>query len=251
MYSHPERDVKATGLDALRALGMSDDEITKFVTTTGLPCLNANELTLYSGPHPCLRAYIPGERTHSGSMAEFPLPDSNSPSFQRAVAALPQGATKWSHSSSPDNFLWDDEARTWHRHHEHSGAIHLAVIELTVGGGALWFLGKLADAYVSRIADHLAETTYKAAKHIKLRRSPSSDCVIIKAPGDTTMIVLPEDLTDEAREAFIDLDPTAEGIRGKILYWEQDEHAWVPGDHLPPDQSVPKFVISDETSDFM
>jgi hypothetical protein len=106
--------------------------------------------------------------------------------------------------------------------YETTGAFHLEVLELAVGGGALWFLGKFADAYVSGIANRLAESTLKAAERIRLRRSPATDCVTIKVPGGTTTIVLPDPLTDQAREAFIDLDPAADEIRGKTLYWDQD-----------------------------
>ena len=47
------------------------------------------------------------------------------------------------------------------------------------------------------------------------------------------MIVLPPDLSDDAREAFIDLDPTADAIRGRTLYWDQEQRTWISRPRIP------------------
>jgi hypothetical protein len=216
---------------------MSDVEIAAFVSEAGLPSVHAAQVELRTYLRPVLSV-----KPHSewpGVPWEFtlPLPLRGSPAFERAVDALPQAAATGDRSSSGlETFDWDDEARIWRMRYEHSGAFHLDILELAVGGGALWFLGRFTDAYVSGIADRLAENTLKAAGRIRLRRSPATDCVTIKVPGGTTTIVLPEPLTDEAREAFIDLDPAADEIRGKILYWDQATLAWIAREQLPPDQ---------------
>jgi hypothetical protein len=43
---------------------------------------------------------------------------------------------------------------------------------------------------------------------------------------DPTVLVLPEDLTEEARLALIDLDVVAEGVRGTTMHWNPDTGAW-------------------------
>jgi hypothetical protein len=94
---------------------------------------------------------------------------------------------------------------------------------LIVGAVALWFLGKLADAYVTRLADRLADSTIDAAHQIRSRTG--SNLVYIKVPGGTTTLLPPERMTDDAREAFIDLDPTADGIRRESLRWDPHKNA--------------------------
>jgi hypothetical protein len=133
------------------------------------------------------------------------------------------------------DFIWDSETGSWQEWNstppggiDRPGTYEL-IGQIWIGAAALWFLGKLADAYVSRLADRLAESTFKAAQRISLRRHRKKrDCVSIQVPEGTTTIVLPSNLSDDAREAFIDLDPTADGIRGKTLYWSQEQRTWSP-----------------------
>jgi hypothetical protein len=215
---------------------MSDAESAAFVQAAGLPGIYAAQVTLWSNLRLILAVKPHSDRPGVQWEFKFRLPLQGSPAFERAVDGLLQAAATGDRSwSGSEMFDWDDEARIWRMRHEISEAFGLNILELAVGGGALWFLGKFADAYVSAIAGRLAESTLKAAERIRLRRSPANDCVTIKVPGGTTSIVLPEPLTDEAREAFIDLDPAADEVRGKILYWDQVALAWVPREQLPPD----------------
>ncbi len=102
--------------------------------------------------------------------------------------------------------------------------------EILAGAAALWFLGKLADAYISKLADILAETTVTAVKRIRLRRKVAeAEQLTIQVPYDVTTVFLPKgDLPEEAKLAFIDLDPTADGVRGKVLYWNAEARVWEP-----------------------
>jgi hypothetical protein len=129
-----------------------------------------------------------------------------------------------------DRYLWDDARRQWvgHKYQVH----HLLGISpdlLVTGGTALWFLGKLADAYVSRLAERLADSTIAVGKRITRIRNNGHDRIVIEAPGAKTILILPDQMTDTAREAFIDLDPTADGIRGNTLHWDEAASAWVVG----------------------
>jgi hypothetical protein len=63
------------------------------------------------------------------------------------------------------------------------------------------------------------------------------DEALIGLSNKTAMIVITEDLSEMARLALIDLDVTAEAVRGKTLRWDATAGAWLPEDEgsaLPP-----------------
>jgi hypothetical protein len=106
--------------------------------------------------------------------------------------------------------------------------LELSPPEVIAGGAAtLWFLGKFADAYISKLADRLADSTVDAAARFKHKKKGGENFITIRVPGGTTTILLPEPFSEEARLAFIDLDPSVDGIRGKTLHWNSEKHAWV------------------------
>jgi hypothetical protein len=49
---------------------------------------------------------------------------------------------------------------------------------------------------------------------------------LVGIEGMTAMIIVTADLPDEARLALLDLDVTAEEVRGKTLRWDGDAMAW-------------------------
>jgi hypothetical protein len=172
--------------------------------------------------------------------AYFHLPPTDSPTASQARAELATLVVLTNWGSFPEpvhrvDLIWDSETRSWQEWHstpaggiDRSGTYEL-IWQIWVGAAALWFLGKLADAYVSRLADRLVESTFKAAARISLRRRRHERYrVSIEVPEGITVIVLPPDLSDDAKEAFIDLDPTATEIRGKTLYWDEEHCVWVP-----------------------
>jgi hypothetical protein len=57
----------------------------------------------------------------------------------------------------------------------------------------------------------MAETTVATLRRLRFIKSDKGQLLVIKVPEDVTIMILPEaGLTDEAKEAFIDLDPNAE-----------------------------------------
>ncbi|MGH3220095.1 MAG: hypothetical protein ACRDPY_15550 [Streptosporangiaceae bacterium] len=48
--------------------------------------------------------------------------------------------------------------------------------------------------------------------------------------GSTATIVVSADTPDEARLALLDLDVTADELRGKLLRWDSSASAWRPAD---------------------
>jgi hypothetical protein len=169
---------------------------------------------------------------------------------ERALASLPGALdlTTWpTHIPAPDiEYLeWNDKSRSWrYGRQKYTGVFGYGPVDFVaqfwVGIAALWFLGKLADAYAARLADWMAETTVAALKRLRTTESDKSQFIVIKVPEGVTVMILPKaGLTDEAKEAFIDLDPNANEIRGKSLSWSPEAGAWLPQgeaiSRLPPD----------------
>ena len=48
--------------------------------------------------------------------------------------------------------------------------------------------------------------------------------------GSTARIAITADTPDEARLALLDLDVTADAVRGKTLWWDSTASAWRPAD---------------------
>jgi len=108
------------------------------------------------------------------------------------------------------------------------------VLEIAaVGFAALKILGPFADAFATKLGELFAESTAAAAQRVLLRRrtrrTGSTDRMAVLVAADVqTTIVIPADLSDDARLALIDLDVTADGVRGKTLVWDQGSGSWRP-----------------------
>jgi hypothetical protein len=182
-------------------------------------------------PQSVINVYVPG-LPDAAAMALFSLP---------AVLDLTTWPTRIP-TTDAEYLVWDDESRSWRYGHEKYNGIVGGYVtvdsvgQIWVGMAALWFLGKLADAYVARLADWMAETTVATLRRVRATKSDNGQFLVIKVPEHVTMMILPEaGLTDEAKEAFIDLDPNADGIRGKLLSWSPEAGRWLPqNDAIPP-----------------
>jgi hypothetical protein len=101
--------------------------------------------------------------------------------------------------------------------------------ELAVGFIALKILGPFVEAFATKLGEQLGESVGRALGRITLsRRIGTRRQLGVDVPNSRrrTRLELPEDLTDEARLALIDLDPTADEARGKLLRWDETSKTW-------------------------
>lgn len=110
-------------------------------------------------------------------------------------------------------------------------ASELAFVELAVGFVVLKFLGPFAEAFATKLGERLGESTASAISRIRLlwnHKNDRKDLDVVMPDQTTTTLVLPEDFTDAARLAAIDLDVNAEGVRGSELHWDAPAGRWRP-----------------------
>ena len=82
------------------------------------------------------------------------------------------------------------------------------------------------EALARRHADGFADLV-----RTRVRRKGKSDEYRIGVDGDVAAaVVVTDDLPDEARLALLDLDVTADELRGKLLRWDSSDSAWLPAD---------------------
>ena len=103
------------------------------------------------------------------------------------------------------------------------------VVELAFGFVTLKFLGPFIEAFAAKLGERLGESTADAIARIRLLRNRKDDRkeMDIVLTGRTTLL-LPEDFTDEARLATIELDVTDLGVRGAVLHWDSVTGKWLP-----------------------
>jgi len=84
-------------------------------------------------------------------------------------------------------------------------------------------LGPFLEAFSKKLGERLGETTSEALSRIRFRRH-----IDVDTPGATTPTTLqiPDDFTDEAKIAALDLDLTAPEVRGSTLRWNPDTGSW-------------------------
>lgn len=129
--------------------------------------------------------------------------------------------------------------------------------EVALGFVAVKLLGPFLEAFAAKLGEQLGESTARALGRITLfGRSRRQAGVPIRGEhltvalhgGAVTTLVLPAALTDEAKEAFIDLDVTASEIRGETLHWDAAAGAWRPVGPAVPDDHRPRAIrpVADE-----
>jgi hypothetical protein len=215
---------------------MTDGEISEFMRNI-TSAIHAEDLFVDTGEKslgPTITLSVRTVRTWR--TIEFVLPSAGSAPYQAAVRALSQslkdsGWVRQIMRFGIVRFRWDNNSNEWWRSKRPDEVpVDLGAVppEVIAGGAAtLWFLGKFADAYISKLADRLADSTVEAAARFKHKKKGAEHFITIRVPGGTTTILLPESFSEEACLAFIDLDPSADGVRGKTLHWDSEKHAWV------------------------
>lgn len=94
-----------------------------------------------------------------------------------------------------------------------------------VGFAALKVLGPFAEAFAKKLGELLAERTVTAIDRIHvIRRNGKPQLLKIEVPAGQTILVLPEDLSDDAILAIRDLPLTAPP--GTPQHWNHEESRW-------------------------
>jgi hypothetical protein len=106
---------------------------------------------------------------------------------------------------------------------------------VAVATGAVIYLKAFLEELGKRTGEGMADLPKKLADHIRVFREarkgkPDEFYVGFRDDPEAAMIVVTEDLPDEGRLALLDLDVTAEALRGKTLRWDATAGAWLPDD---------------------
>lgn len=98
-------------------------------------------------------------------------------------------------------------------------------------------VGNFSSAYIQALGQRAADRSAKLPKRVRdlakrrVRRKGEPDEYQIGVPdGSAATIAITADTPDEARLALLDLDVTADELRGKLLRWDSSASAWRPAE---------------------
>jgi hypothetical protein len=72
----------------------------------------------------------------------------------------------------------------------------------------------------------MASLTKRFGELVRFRTRKGKAGYLVGLEGATAIIIVTDDLPDEARLALIDLDVTAKDLRGKTFRWDNEATAW-------------------------
>jgi hypothetical protein len=109
-----------------------------------------------------------------------------------------------------------------------------AAVAAASGFVAVKILGPFVEEWAKKIGEKLGESTVRALGRLRATRADTGtthgvaelEASLPSAHSPTTLI-LPQPLSDAAKLALIDLDPTDNAVRGQTLYWSETEGAWL------------------------
>jgi hypothetical protein len=95
-------------------------------------------------------------------------------------------------------------------------------------------VGNFFSAFFQALGQRAADGAAKRVGDLVLRRirrkNEPDEYQIGADDGSSATIAITEDTPDEARLALLDLDVTADEVRGKLLRWDSSASAWRPAD---------------------
>ncbi|MFJ9870965.1 hypothetical protein [Streptomyces sp. NPDC101165] len=119
--------------------------------------------------------------------------------------------------------------------------------QIIAGFVALKVLSPFLEEFAKKLGERLGESMASVLGRIRLRRRGESGAgdLQVDVPGSAhpTTLVLPGELSDAARLAIIELDPTDECVRGATLYWNELAGAWTSAEELEIAESMIMWVI--------
>ena len=98
-----------------------------------------------------------------------------------------------------------------------SASIEQVVLAFLAGNLGAPFVQALSQRAANSVADRSKQVTDAVRKHVKRKGRP----------GDTPLIALPDNMTDEAWLALFEMVKASE-LRGKVLRWDSSASAWRP-----------------------
>ncbi|MFD9030981.1 hypothetical protein ACFVZW_07510 [Streptomyces sp. NPDC059567] len=150
---------------------------------------------------------------------------------ERWRAALLEGGDETEHFPSLAAARSDESYRTG-RHPEDAFRLsESAVVVLASGFVAVKFLGPFVEAFATKLGERLGESAVAAAGRLRLLRNDRdgrTDLDVLTPGSQRTTLVLPEDFDDAARLGAIELDISADGVRGAELHWDTATGTWIP-----------------------
>ena len=86
-----------------------------------------------------------------------------------------------------------------------------------------------SKAFLETLANrHNAEALIDAVQTRIRKNGKTRELLVGPQDGTAATLVITASTPDEARLALLDLDVTAEGLRGKLLRWDDNAMAWRP-----------------------
>lgn len=85
-----------------------------------------------------------------------------------------------------------------------------------------------SKAFLETLAKHNAEALIDAVQTRIRKNGKTRELLVGPQDGTAATLVITASTPDEARLALLDLDVTAEGLRGKLLRWDDNAMAWRP-----------------------
>jgi hypothetical protein len=107
---------------------------------------------------------------------------------------------------------------------DHS-AFDQVLIVFLAGNFSSAFVQALGQRAGNKAAD-LAKRAGDVVEHLVKREDGSNELHIRGKNTETAMVVVTSETPDEARLALLDLDVTADEVRGKTLRWDETAMAW-------------------------
>ena len=85
-----------------------------------------------------------------------------------------------------------------------------------------------SKAFLETLAKHHADAFSVAVRTRFRKNGETREALIGPGDGRAATLVVTASTPDEARLALLDLDVTAEDVRGKVLRWDSEAMAWRP-----------------------